>query len=50
MNTDKGLLATLFDEEITPDFLNSIYRETEGNPFFVEEISKALINSYTLYP
>jgi eukaryotic-like serine/threonine-protein kinase len=39
------LLATLFTEEITPEFLQGIYRETEGNPFFVEEVCKALIES-----
>ncbi len=39
----RDLLATMFQEEITSDFLNGIYRETEGNPFFVEEVCKALI-------
>jgi tetratricopeptide (TPR) repeat protein len=39
------LLATLFAEEITPEFLHGIYQETEGNPFFVEEVCKALIES-----
>ena len=39
------LLATLFAEEITPEFLAGIYQETEGNPFFVEEVCKALIES-----
>ena len=37
------MLATLFQEEITADFLEGIYRETEGNPFFIEEVCKALI-------
>jgi ABC-type oligopeptide transport system substrate-binding subunit len=45
----RALLATLFDEEITPEFLDSIYMETEGNPFFIEEISKALVESGQLY-
>jgi ABC-type oligopeptide transport system substrate-binding subunit len=39
------LLTTLFSEDISPDFLEGIYRETEGNPFFIEEICKALIES-----
>jgi hypothetical protein len=39
----------LFDEEITPEFLDGIYRETEGNPFFVEEVSKALVESGELW-
>jgi tetratricopeptide (TPR) repeat protein len=48
------MLATLFAEEITPDqvrleFLEGIYRETEGNPFFVEEVCKALVESGRLY-
>jgi predicted ATPase len=43
------LLAALFDEEITPEFLDGIYRETEGNPFFVEEVCKALVESGELY-
>jgi predicted ATPase/DNA-binding SARP family transcriptional activator len=43
------LLAVLFDEEITPEFLDGIYRETEGNPFFVEEMCKALVESGELW-
>lgn len=45
----RDLLAALFAEEITPDFLEGIYRETEGNPFFVEEVCKALIEDGKLY-
>jgi tetratricopeptide (TPR) repeat protein len=41
----RDLLSSLFAEEITPDFLQGIYRETEGNPFFVEEVCKALVES-----
>jgi predicted ATPase len=41
----KQLLATIFSEEITPEFLDGIYQETDGNPFFVEEVCKALIES-----
>jgi DNA-binding SARP family transcriptional activator len=43
------LLATLFDEAITPQFLDTIYHETEGNPFFVIEVCKALVESGDLY-
>lgn len=43
------LLATLFSEEITPEFLDGIYRETEGNPFFIEEVCKALVESGEMY-
>jgi ABC-type oligopeptide transport system substrate-binding subunit len=45
----RELLAVLFDEEITPEFLDGIYRETEGNPFFIEEVCKALVESGKLY-
>jgi ABC-type oligopeptide transport system substrate-binding subunit len=41
----EALLSTLLDEVITPEFLDAIYRETEGNPFFVEELCKALVES-----
>ncbi len=39
------LLSVLFAEEITDEFLDGIYRETEGNPFFIEEVCKALVES-----
>ena len=41
----RDLLAVIFAEEITPAFLDGIYKETEGNPFFVEEMCRALIDS-----
>jgi tetratricopeptide (TPR) repeat protein len=40
-----SLLAAIFEEEITPEFLQGIYEETEGNPFFIEEVCKALVES-----
>ncbi len=43
------LLAALFREEITPEFLDRVYQETEGNPFFIEEVCKALIDSGRLF-
>jgi len=45
----REMLAVLFAEEITPEFLEGIYRETEGNPFFIEEVCKALVESGKLY-
>jgi tetratricopeptide (TPR) repeat protein len=36
-------------DEITPDFTEAIFRETEGNPFFIEEVVKALIDSGQIY-
>ena len=41
----RQMLAVLFDEEITHEFLAGIYAETEGNPFFIEEVCKALVES-----
>ena len=45
----RELLAVLFAEETTPEFLDGIYTETEGNPFFIEEVCKALVDSGRLY-
>ena len=43
------LLGALFSEDITPEFLENIYSETEGNPFFIEEVCKALADSGALF-
>lgn len=40
-----NLLQAMFAEEISPEFLEGIYRESEGNPFFIEEICRALVES-----
>ena len=37
------MLAAIFAEEVPAEFLDGIYRETEGNPFYVEEVCKALV-------
>jgi ABC-type oligopeptide transport system substrate-binding subunit/tRNA A-37 threonylcarbamoyl transferase component Bud32 len=37
------LLNVMFHEEISPNLVKSIYLETEGNPFFIEEVCKSLI-------
>ncbi|MFS8084324.1 MAG: ATP-binding protein, partial [Acidobacteriota bacterium] len=36
-------LSALLGERISADFSDAVHRETEGNPFFVEEVLKALI-------
>jgi len=36
-------LDALLGEHISGEFANAVHRETEGNPFFVEEVLKALI-------
>ena len=45
----EDLLAAIFEEEVTPEFLEGIYRETEGNPFFIEEVCEDLVESGRLY-
>ncbi len=46
----RDILAVIFNtNEITPEFLAGIYKETEGNPFFIEEVCKALIDSGQVY-
>jgi oligopeptide transport system substrate-binding protein len=45
----RELLASIFQEDITEEFLDGIHRETEGNPFFIEEVCKALVESGKLY-
>jgi len=39
----RAQITALLDENISGDFSAAVYRETEGNPFFVEEVMKALI-------
>lgn len=41
----RKMLQLMFAEEITEEFLKGIYSETEGNPFFTEEVCKALVES-----
>ena len=44
------LLAAMFEQdEITDEFNEAIYRETEGNPFFIEEVVKALVDQGQIY-
>jgi ABC-type oligopeptide transport system substrate-binding subunit/tetratricopeptide (TPR) repeat protein len=45
----RELLELLLAEEISSELLDGIYRETEGNPFFIEEVCKALVESGKLY-
>lgn len=37
------LAATIDDADVPQDLANLVYRYTEGNPFFVQEISRALV-------
>ena len=36
-------LGALLGENVSGEFANAVHRETEGNPFFIEEVLKALI-------
>lgn len=45
----RQLLASMFDDDISDEFLYAIYRETEGNPFFIEEVCKSLIEEGKIY-
>src|SRR5262249_26466806 len=36
-------LSALLGQDVSGDFSDAVHRETEGNPFFVEEVLKALI-------
>ncbi len=38
-------LSALLGERLSGEFVVAVHRETEGNPFFVEEVLKALIES-----
>ena len=45
-----AMLASLFQAAtVSPEFVEAIQRETEGNPFFIEEVVKALIESGVVY-
>jgi tetratricopeptide (TPR) repeat protein/predicted Ser/Thr protein kinase len=45
----REMLAAIFAEQITPEFLDGIYQETDGNPFFIEEVCRALVDSGAVY-
>jgi tetratricopeptide (TPR) repeat protein/tRNA A-37 threonylcarbamoyl transferase component Bud32 len=44
----REMLTAMFDETITDEFLDGIFYETEGNPFFIEEVCKALVEQGSL--
>jgi tetratricopeptide (TPR) repeat protein len=44
------LLASMFEqEEISSEFVDAIFQETEGNPFFIEEVVKSLVDQGQIY-
>jgi tetratricopeptide (TPR) repeat protein len=45
-----ALLGALFGQESVSDgFASAVHRETEGNPFFIEEVVKSLIEQGQIY-
>lgn len=45
-----ALVATLFGQAtVSDEFVDVLYSETEGNPFFLEEVIKALIEQGQIY-
>ena len=45
----RQMLKAIFAEDISNEFLDGIYRETNGNPFFIEEVCRALVESGAVY-
>jgi predicted Ser/Thr protein kinase len=45
----RELLEAIFAVEVSDEFLDGIYRETDGNPFFIEEVCRTLVESGALY-
>ncbi len=43
------MLEILFAEEILPESLDAVYDVTEGNPFYIEEVCKSLVESGRVY-
>lgn len=43
------LLSGLFDVETSRELADAVHRETEGNPFFTEEVVKALVEEGKVY-
>jgi predicted Ser/Thr protein kinase/tetratricopeptide (TPR) repeat protein len=41
----REMLAAILQDNITDGFLSSIYQATEGNPLFIEEICRALVDT-----
>ncbi len=48
LDETRAQLGALLGEEVSLEFASAVHRETEGNPFFVEEVLKALIEQGTV--
>lgn len=49
LDETRELLNTLFQEGGSAPFVEAVHQETEGNPFFIEEVIKALVDSGAVY-
>jgi tetratricopeptide (TPR) repeat protein len=48
--TETGeLLQTILGESVSSGILDTVFYETEGNPFFIEEVCKSLVEEGKLY-
>lgn len=45
----RALMAASFDENISEEFVEFVYRQTEGNPFFTQQILHALVERGDVY-
>jgi len=45
----RAQLAALLGQEVSIDFSSIVHRETDGNPFFIEEVVKALIEQGMIF-
>jgi tetratricopeptide (TPR) repeat protein len=46
----RALIGAMFSvEQVSDEFTDLIYRETEGNPFFLEEVLKHLVETGAMY-
>lgn len=44
-----GVMFGSAGQDLTKEFVDLLYRETEGNPFFLEEVCKALVEEGKIY-
>ncbi len=44
-----GVMLGMQDDQISDDFIGGLYQETEGNPFFLEEVVKSLVDDGKIY-
>jgi ATP/maltotriose-dependent transcriptional regulator MalT len=43
-----ALMGSMVDRPLSSEFINALYQRTEGNPFFIEEIIKSLLDTQRL--